>query len=346
MTISRDKNTGRYRYDFMHLGTRYTKRGFATRKTASTAENQRRLDVAAGYTPAFKNFGDLVLACLAEKARTASPDWVRQVRWKLNKRCGRWATLRLEQVTPSHIAKLLQDIAASGNGPRSVNEYRRILHSVFNYAVNMDALMRNPVKKIARVGEPEEPIRPIPTADLQKLLLAADLPLRHQLMVQAMTGARWIETARLAPEDDLYLDQSPPYCLLRTRKMRGGGERIRKQHLPLAAVEALRAQMANYASTTHVFPGRRGQPRWAAEARCGGEATASCLRPSGHPTLWIPSDPILDRQPGGAARCQQQGKVIARFLGHVGTQATERYMHLEDPLLVDLAGNLEQQLNQ
>lgn len=120
--------------------------------------------------------------------------------------------------------------------------------------------MRNPVKKIARVGEPEEPIRPIPTADLQKLLVSADPPLRHQLTVQAMTGARWIETARLAP-GDLFLDQSPPYYLLRSRKTRGGGERIRKQHLPPAAVEALRAQMANYASTRHVFPGRRGQQR-------------------------------------------------------------------------------------
>jgi integrase len=341
MTVSRDNDTGLFRYHFQAAGQRYTHRGFPTIRAARKAEAGRRHELECGRSAAFKTFADLAKAYLAEKNRTASAAWAEQLQWKLNKRCGRWAMMRPEQIGPAHVAKLLQDVADAGNGPRSVNEYRRILHAVFEYGVKMEALMRNPVSKVDRVGEPVEPLRPIPTEDLRKLLLAANPALRNQLVVSAMTGSRWVELTRLTRED-LYLDQEPPYCVLRSRKKRGGGERPRKQYLPPSAADALRGQIdgtfEGAADAVRVFPGPRGTQKHHAAVK---RLHRACLR-AGIPEYgfhriryWTGSQ---------AVTFGVSNKVIAKFLGHTTTAVTERYMHLEDPLLVDLAGSLEESL--
>ncbi len=332
MTISLDRDTELYRYHFMAAGTRYTKRGYPTQQKARDAEHERRRAVAAGPVQAFATWSVLVSAYLAESARTKSADWCRQLGWKLARWTEEWETLSPEHIRPAHIALKLQEIAAAGNGPRSVNEYRRILHAVFGYAVKLEALARNPVANIDRAPEPDDPLPPISTEHLRRLILAAEGQLKRQLVVQASTGARWIELARLRPEV-VHLDAAPPYCELRTRKKRGGGERARRQFLPPPAAEALRRQLEAVRSEW-VFPGARGQQQHDAASK---QLARACTRAE----LPRYGFHAVRRWSGSTAMALGvSNKVVARFLGHTQTAATERYMTVEDPLLVRVAEHL------
>ena len=148
-------------------------------------------------------------------------------------------------------------------------------------------------------GSPRPQSRPrcwirSPTGDLQKLWLASRPEDQRFLTVQALTGARFIEIARLTRQD-CYLEQPVPAVELRSRKRRGGGEKKRVQYLPPMATLVLREQLA--LGTPHVFPGPYGQQKYraaksgwippATAPRFGATAsTVSAGGPARWPTRW------------------------------------------------------------
>ena len=48
MPLWKDPRTGKYRYQFQHLGKRYSKTGFATQKAARSALEQHRAELEKG----------------------------------------------------------------------------------------------------------------------------------------------------------------------------------------------------------------------------------------------------------------------------------------------------------
>lgn len=324
MTVWRVPGKG-WRYHLMVRGRRYTGAWYATKREAVAACEQRRAELAAGRTAPFRTFGQLANSFLAESVRTKSRAWSQQLEWKLNRVADTWEQMAPGEISTGLIQSALQDLQSAGNGPRSVNEYRKILHSVFAYAVRLRVLSDNPVTPIARQAETSEPQAPIPTAHLRALIVAAPPMLSRFLVVQASTGARWTEIAHLR-RTEIFVDAVPPYCLLRTRKTRSAGDRIRKQYLPAPAVSAIREQLAEPGD--YLFHGPHGP--WSYNTMQKALA-AACSR-AGLPRSGFHA---VRRWAGQVVmELGMSNRVVSRFLGQVHTAATDRYMRVEDPLMI------------
>jgi len=337
MTVSWDKDTKSYRYHFQLRGRRYVQRGFSTKQAANDAAVDRRRAIRANRTAPFPTFAALVKSWIAEGLRTKREDWVIQCQAKLNRWCEDWDTLRPDEITPADVVAVLQRVHTEGRRrkPRTVNEMRKILHAVFAYGVRLKALEGNPVTPTARMPESQEPLRPIATEHLRRLLVAATPRFQRLLIVMALTGVRWIGLARLQP-GDLHLERG--YCLIRSRKNRGGGERLFRQHLPAAAIEALRQQLADGASDTRVFPGPRGEQQHdAAMKRLRDTCKRAEIPRYGYHDIrrWAGSMSIAAGQPASIAQ---------RLLGHQHLSSTQRYLYLEDPVVAQFQDHLWEQL--
>lgn len=351
MTVSRYKSrTGekRYRYHFMASGARYTKRGYRTIQAARDAEHERRKEVAQGIGRGLSTWCELTAAYLKDSARTKTPDWVDQLAWKLDKYTACWNALPIGGVTPRHITAMLQDATAAGLKPATINQLRAMVHAVFAWAIRQDVLLRNPAAKVDRQPTPDVQLPPIPTEDFRKLLVACEPALRRQLLVQAFTGARRIELARLKPEH-LHLDSPQPYCELRTRKKRGGGERMRRQYLPPFAVSTLREQLRDGATPEWVFPaklGFKGGGRRTADGMQRHDGASNQLRKAcRRAKISVYGFHSIRRWAATEAGLMGLNEnAISKFLGQATTAATRQYVWITDQVMVDVGRQLEKTL--
>lgn len=329
--------TKRWRYDFEMKTRRYARRGFKTLREAKDAEAEHRRELGEGRTNPFPTFRDLAKAFLVASEHTNSEAWTKQKRWKLNAGFADLEALHPRDVTPGHIENALQRLQAAGNGGRSVNEYRKIIKTVFAYAKRMKAVIENPVDAVARIPEAAVEVSPIPVSDLKQLILAAGLVLKAVLTFMSQTGCRWIEAARLRPSD-LRLDGDRPYAVLRTHKTRHGGEKVRLQPLTAIAVEAVASVRG--LSADYVFPGvDGGMMKYRTEER---RLKRLCDR------LKLPAysfHQIRHRVGTIAVGMGKSIKAVGQFLGHSDTTATEVYMHVADPELWAVAKRLEQEFS-
>ena len=330
----RRKGLTRYRYDFTLMGRRYTKAGFAAKIEARDAEGVQRQLVRAGHLVAFSTFQTLVDAYLLASARHKTAEWVYQLTRKLNKGFGHLAPLPPAEITPAHVEVALQRIQQRGNGPRSVNEYRKIMSAVMKFAVDREAIRRNPVAVIERMPEPDEQVPPIPTPHLKTLVRKAEPAFAAYLLVLSQTAARYIEVAR-AEWTDVDPDAVPPVVYLTTRKRRrGDAKRIAQPLTPVAlrAIESMRGQHPRW-----VFPGPRGDRALSyrtALKRLHALCDACELPHYGFHQL---------RHWAGfvASQAGKNKKAVAKLLRHANTAATERYLHAIDPELWEIAVALE-----
>ena len=156
-------------------------------------------------------------------------------------------------------------------------------------------------------------------------------------MFLSQTGARFIEAARLT-KDELRLGGPEPFCLLRTKKRRGGHERVRPQPLTRLALEAI--ESTSILSSKYVFPDGHGeQLSYRAELK---RLHALCVR------LELPQYSFhqVRHWAGGVASAMGKNKkAVATFLGHADTHATERYMHFTEPEKWEVARRLEAELS-
>jgi integrase len=331
-----DKASKSYRYDFVIKGKRYPgPRGFPTKKAARDAEAERRRKIKGDHIDPFPSFRELVGAFLTESQRTKSEDWTYQLEIKLNKAFAHLKDLHPQQITRGHIQPALDKLART-NKPRSVNECRKIINAVLNYGVKMGALPANPVVGIAKTPEPETQVQPISKAHLTKLILAADVRLKALLLFLSQTGARFVEASRLR-RLEVFADRAEPFCELRTRKNRGGHERIRPQPLTAVAVEAI--MMTHGLSTEWVFPGVDGGPlKYRTEER---RLKRLCKR------LRVPAYGFHQVRHWTGLVATSMGKskkAVANFLGHTNTAATERYLHVLDAEMWDVAKRREREM--
>jgi integrase len=248
--------TGAWRFDFEAKGKRRTGSGFATKRDALAAQEMRRREATADLSAGISTFHELVDAFLSMSARTKSAAWTYQMTVKLNKACAHLGPVLLTELRPEHFEAILAKLHRSGkNSARSLNEYRKIMCAVLEYAVKLEALHRNPVKKIDRQPERSVPVKPVETAVLKQLILAADPVLSALLTFQSQTGARWIECQRLR-WPDCHLETRQPFCTLRTKKNRRREDSDRAQPLNRIAVDAIGRLRG--IDSEQVFPAGRG----------------------------------------------------------------------------------------
>jgi hypothetical protein len=188
MAIYWDKESHKYRYDFMHRRHRYTGRGFETRGAARDAEHEHRHRLKLGRTDPFQTFQAMVGAFLNSGLRTKSKEWSYQLEVKLNKGFPNLADLHPREITRGHIEPMIDRIFLE-NGARSANEYRKIIVSVFNYGMTMSAVDINPAACIPRAPEEESNVQPIPKGHLLQLILATDDQLHRLIVFLSQTAA-------------------------------------------------------------------------------------------------------------------------------------------------------------
>lgn len=336
MTVYRDPRTKKWRYDFQVKGRRYTRAGFETKRDANRAQEDRR-KVADTDLLLYPTFKDLVGNYLLTGEREKSAAWVKQEEQKLNRAFNSLEAIAPQKLLPGHFDRILNSLRAEGLKGTTVNEYRTIAHSVMQYAVRMGAIPTNPLDAVGKAPTEETEVVPIPGADLRRLILKAANEMAALLIFLAYTGARFIEASRLV-WTEVILDRGPkPFCILTTRKRRGGGERKRPQ--PLLG-EALRAiELMRGIDPVRVFPGPDG--RVLAYRTALGRLHKLCtdLEMEHHSFHQI-------RHWAGTAAVGmgKSRKAVASFLGQTSTGATERYMHALDPELWEIAAHLEREL--
>lgn len=336
MTVYRDSRLRRFRYHFETHGTRYSKRGFASRRAALTAEQSHRERLAAGLQDPYPTFGALVEAFLLTSERTKSAGWTYQLRIKSRNGFSALWPMHPREITAAHVDACITRLAADGRGARSLNEHHKIVASILSYAVKRDVLDRNVAARISKVPEPTVEIQPITKAHLQQLILAADPAMAALLTIQSQTGARFVELRRLRVAE-VFLDAARPFCLLTTRKNVGGHERKRPQPLTPLAVAAITPLLSR--GREYVFHGVAG-------ARLSYDSELHRLK---HlcDRLRIPRYSFHQvRHWAGYVATAGGGskKAIAKFLGHTNTGVTERYMHAVDSELWEVAERLQAEM--
>lgn len=334
MSVYFDKERRQWRFDFVIQGRRWTGRGFVTKRAASDAEAEERRKAIRSLSAVYLTFADLVDDFLAASARTKTTAWAYQLKLKLNKGFAVLAGIPPHELKRGHFERCLNDLARPENelSARSVNEYRKIAASVMNYAVNMEAIERNPLKGLPKIPEPAVEARVVSTADLKAAMLAADAETKALLMFLSQTGARINEALNLKwPE--VFIDSDRPFAVLTTRKTRGGHESKAPQPLTATAVQAINGMRGKHASW--VFPGPAGQLQYQTAHQ---RLDRACRRAG------------IDRFSFHAVRhwCGLQAvsmgrskKAVAQFLRHSDTSITERYLHAIDSELWDVARRLE-----
>lgn len=336
MTVYRDKRKKWWRYDFTMMGRRFTKAGFPTMQAALNAQEAHKRELRGRGLNPYATFGELVKDYLAASARTNSPAWVYQQGLKLNDRWGHLATLAPSEIKRGHIEVVLNQMGTKHKAA-TVNEALKIVKAVFRYAVDMEALERNPCATIRRMPDDAER-KVIETPHLKKLILAARPDLKALLVLVAQTGCRVEEALALRTDTDvLHIEGPEPFCLLSTRKG-GGGLRVRPQPLSQLALRAIKSQIK--AGRVWVFAGPRGKLKYGTARKA---LVALCEK------LDLPRYGFhaVRRWAGTTANMSgHQTKAVGDFLGHKSTQSTELYLKAARPEMWAVAAHLEAQLNE
>lgn len=317
---------GQWRYDFQIAGQRYTKRGYVSRREALKAEQARREEILRELSGDWPTFSEMAKDYLRELKHRASDEWVRNVYWKVEKHASGIMGLPPREVRPLHVQRLVTGVRDKVS-PSAANEIRKILHAIFQWAEDLGAIERNPVKSVRRTAVQHKEQQVFTSQDLRAVIVAAEPTLRALLLVQATTGARCREVLSLRPPE-VQLEDVPAFVVLHTGKTGGKGKRPRKAYLPPMAANALRVQM-QLASEAWVFRGRKLQNRltYIAAARQLWRACerAKVARYGFH---------AVRRWAGTVAmESGNSNVVVSRFLGHTKTTVTDLYMKVGDPLM-------------
>jgi integrase len=170
----------------------------------------------------------------------------------------RFGNKKARSVRPEDIQEFLNELESRGLAASSVNKYRTILCSVFNFAMRWRKFDSNPVSAVPQRKEPPGRDVFLTPAQFNKLLSACgeDAELRAFLILAGTTGARKNEI--LARRwDEVELRGAAPHIYI--PKTKNG----RPKRLPLAsiAVEALR-RLPSCGWDEYLFPPDRGNVRF------------------------------------------------------------------------------------
>ncbi len=170
----------------------------------------------------------------------------------------RFAKRKARGIRPEDIQEFLRDLEKKEFAASTVNKYRTILCSTFNFAIRWRKFDTNPVTVVPQRKEPPGRDVFLTPAQFNKLLDACgdDIELRAFLVLAGTTGARKSEL--LARRwDEVKLDGTSPHIYI-PRTKNG-----RPKRLPLAsiAVEELR-RLPSYRWDEYVFPADRTNVRF------------------------------------------------------------------------------------
>ena len=170
----------------------------------------------------------------------------------------RFAGKRARDIQSDHVEAFLEDLEREQLAASTINKYRTILCSTFNFAVQREKFDRNPVSVVPQRKEPPGRDRFLPPEDFRKLIdeCRAEPALYAFVWLAATTGAR---KGEILPRKwtEMEMEGSAPHLYV-PRSKNG-----RPKRLPLAE-EAIRAlkNLPSYGSDEYVFPADRANVRF------------------------------------------------------------------------------------
>lgn len=263
------------------------------------------------------------------------------VRTRLVPQLGR---LRLDQLTPAHLAAAYDRLLGQGLSPKSVLNSHRLLHRALGDAVRWGMLARNPCDLVDPPRAARPAVRALDAGEVARLLEAsASDDLGPLVTVAVLTGLRQGELLGLT-WDDVDLERGELSVVRSVQRVRGQGLVVvppktasSKRLVPLApqAVAALREQRTRqlaarlkagpaWAEGDWVFTTALGMPYHPADV---GHRFQRLLERAG-----LPRVRFHDLRHTAASLLLGEGvhpKVVASLLGHSTVQVTlDTYSHV------------------
>jgi integrase len=170
----------------------------------------------------------------------------------------RFGTRRAREINADAVEGFLDALARDGFAASSINKYRTILCSTFNFAIRRENYDHNPVRAVHQRKEPPGRDRFLEAEEFRKLIreCQADPVLHAFVWIAATTGARKGEILS-RKWSEITLDGSAPHLYV-PRSKNG-----RSKRLPLA-VEVIHAlkRLPSYGEDEYLFPVDRGNIRF------------------------------------------------------------------------------------
>jgi integrase len=170
-------------------------------------------------------------------------------------RLERFMKKKAREITSDIVREFLNELRDQENlSASSINHYRTIMNSVFNYAIRNKKYNENPVKAVPMMIQPPGRDRFTTPEEIQKFLDMCDKEkdpeLKSFVIIAATTGLRKGSILPLK-YSDVFLDDKVPYLYVGKTK---NGDPIK---IPLAemAMEAIRA-LPSFGKSAHLFPAK------------------------------------------------------------------------------------------
>ena len=165
---------------------------------------------------------------------------------------------RARDISADIVQEFLDSLEREEYAASSINKYRTIICSTFNFAIKRGKYDRNPVSAVAQRIEPPGRDRFLSTDEFRKLIMEckSDAALHAFVWIAATTGARKGELLSRKWSEVELGGRSPHIYVPRSKNGR-------PKRLPLAeeAIAALRA-LPSFEDDDYVFPADRGNVRF------------------------------------------------------------------------------------
>jgi integrase len=337
MPLWRDQKTGKWRYQFQHLGKRYSKTGFSTKTDARREMENHRETLTKGLFPPTLpssptqydlDLETLMVEYLRVAERQLAPKTLEYRKIVFRRFLRHSANVPATQVT----TRVVETYLLSRPTNHNFNKDRTELMRLFNWGFKRLMIPSNPVALVEKLPV-EKAKKVIPTPEQMTRLLIAAGPDRPLLLVIFHTMARIDEVLRLK-WGDVNFEQKA--IRLWTRKRRGGAWESDWMDMNEDLEKILWGLWQNRKDGEWVFNNPQTGNRYFYRFKL----MRSICRRAGlpqfgyHTIRHFVASYLVDKK-------KVSLPVISRLLRHKNLQTTERYLQAIDPRFRDTMRLLE-----
>lgn len=203
------KRGGVYTYDFWFQGQRYRQSTSFTNKTAAgRAEAIRKAELAEGRAgiacrgpcPTFESFVKNEFTPWSEKQHAAHPNTHERYQTSAKPLIGFFGKLTLDAINSGHVERF-KLFRCGEISPAGTNRDLAALRLMFNFAIRLDLVSRNPVKGVKFLPEGPGAMKAISHDEERRYMAAANPLLRDVAALIVETGMRPEEVFTIRPEN-------------------------------------------------------------------------------------------------------------------------------------------------
>ncbi len=221
---------------------------------AKAFRDKRLREVAEGKLLPTRRFESITVGEIVDFWWERHGQFKRGFQYKMH-RLNKFKKIKARNFTPETIDDFLKGLSKTLS-PSSVNHYRTMLNSSFNFAIRWKKYDDNPVAIIPQIPEREARDRFVQVGELADLIEQCqkekDFELQAFILLAACTGLR--KTAILSRKwNELDLDAEFPYVFL--PKTASKNKRSNRLPLPQLVIKALR-QLPSFGKHEYLFPSR------------------------------------------------------------------------------------------